>query len=128
MSSKSYDSRTQATHFQKIRLDMNSRRRRAPPKICLDCKETNESVKIFSDKINRIEDIVNKFHKNFPKKTKKISIFHAKFTLNNIPCELEYDLSHFTLENLQKLANFTIQNCNNNIISNDDNNNFSTKK
>ncbi|EXX67503.1 uncharacterized protein OCT59_002997 [Rhizophagus irregularis] len=46
-------------------------------------------------------------------KTNKISIFRAKFTLNSVPCELEYDLSRFTLENLQKLADFATQNCNN---------------
>ncbi|RIA95197.1 hypothetical protein C1645_817042 [Glomus cerebriforme] len=38
----------------------------------------------------------------------------AKFTLNNVPCELEYNLSDFSLEDLQKLAIFS---CNNNKYS-----------
>ena len=38
--------------------------------------------------------------------------------LNNMPCELlEYDLSKFTLENLQKFVIFTTQNCNNSSAS-----------
>jgi hypothetical protein len=52
--------------------------------------------------------LVDRF-KNLPKrKIDKISKFNAKFKLNNIPCEVEYDLSHFTLENLQNLANFMV--------------------
>ena len=47
-------------------------------------------------------------------KNNKFSMFNAKFTLNNVPCELEYDLSKFNLENLQKLVIFTTQKFNNN--------------
>ncbi|CAB4390494.1 hypothetical protein RhiirA1_415533 [Rhizophagus irregularis] len=112
MSSINYEQRT--PYMQKIGLNTNSRRiKRKPQKLCPGCKETDDSVKIFSNKVNRIEEIVNNFHKNFTRKTNRISIFRAKFTLNNIPCELEYDLSNFTLESLQKLANFATQSCNN---------------
>jgi hypothetical protein len=117
MSTKNYEQRT--PYIQKIGLNINSRRIiRKPMKHCSDCKETENYVKTFSNKVKRIEEIVNNFHKNFPKKTNanQVSIFRAKFTIDNIPCELEYDLSNFTLENLQKLANFTTtQNCNNDI-------------
>ena len=83
--------------------------------MCPDCKETKDCIKLISSKVNRIEEIVNNFDANLPKwETNQFAIFKAKFTLNNIPCELEYDLSNFTLENLQKLVMFTTQNCNNN--------------
>jgi hypothetical protein len=36
--------------------------------ILIDCKETNEYVNLVSNKINRLEELVNNFHKNFPKK------------------------------------------------------------
>ncbi|GES95478.1 hypothetical protein GLOIN_2v1648644 [Rhizophagus clarus] len=113
MSSKIYEQKI--PYIQKTRLNNNSIRiRRRPQKSCPDCKETKECVDFFSNKINRLEELANNFHKNLYKtNTKQISVFHSKFTLNGIPCELEYDLSHFTLENLQKLANFTTQNCNN---------------
>ncbi|CAB4390497.1 unnamed protein product [Rhizophagus irregularis] len=100
--------------MQKIRLDSGGKRiRKKPVKPCQDCKETNDCIKLFSNKINRLEEIVGNFRKNIPKKTNEISLFRAKFTLNSVPCELEYDLSRFTLESLQKLADFTTQNCNN---------------
>jgi hypothetical protein len=109
MSSRNYEQKIPLT--QKIRLNNKSIRiKRKPQKSCQDCKETNEYVNFVSNKVNKLEELVNNFHKNFPKKnTRKISVFHTKFTLNGIPCELEYDLFHFTLENLQKLANFTTQ-------------------
>uniref|UniRef100_U9SYP0 Uncharacterized protein n=1 Tax=Rhizophagus irregularis (strain DAOM 181602 / DAOM 197198 / MUCL 43194) TaxID=747089 RepID=U9SYP0_RHIID len=99
---------------KKIRIDSGGKRiKKKPPKHCQNCKETNDCVKLFLNKTNRLEGIVGNFRKNLPKKTNKISIFRAKFTLNSVPCELEYDLSCFTLENLQKLADFTTQNFNN---------------
>ncbi|CAG8684208.1 1813_t:CDS:1, partial [Funneliformis caledonium] len=86
-----------------------------PPKLCPDCKDTNNCVKLFSGKVNRIEEIVDNFCSGLPKKkAEKFSIYNTKFLLNNVPCEIEYDLANFTLEELQKLANFTIQNNNNN--------------
>ncbi|RIA95181.1 hypothetical protein C1645_817027 [Glomus cerebriforme] len=113
-SKKNYEQRTRGTPYvQKINLsDNNKRIRRNPPKLCPDCKETNDCVKSLSNRVNKIEEIVDNL-KNLPKKKpEKLSIFHAKFTLNNIPCELEYDLSNFSLENLHKLVIFTTQNCN----------------
>ncbi|GES95499.1 hypothetical protein GLOIN_2v1781086 [Rhizophagus clarus] len=83
----------------------NRRVRRKPPKFCHNCKETNDCVKIISSKVNKIEEIVNNFYTNLPKKNnQQFSTFNAKFTLNNVPCEVEYDLSEFSLDNLQKLA------------------------
>src|SRR6266516_2231649 len=117
MSSKNnYEQTRRTPYVQKINLSNNNMRtRRKPPKLCPDCKETNDCIKLFSNKVNKIEETVNNFYKNLRKKeTRQVSIFNAKFTLNNIPCELEYDLSNFTLENLQKLVIFTTQNCNNN--------------
>ena len=88
------------------------RTERNSPKLCPDCKETTNCVKLFSNKVNRIEEIVNDFYKNpLKSQDKRFSVFNAKFNLNNVPCELEYDLSGFTLENLQKLVIFTTQNC-----------------
>ncbi|GES84865.1 hypothetical protein GLOIN_2v1868012 [Rhizophagus clarus] len=46
-------------------------------------------------------------------KDRQLSIFNAKFTLNNVPCEIEYDLSEISLENLHNLAIFTTQNSSN---------------
>src|SRR5436190_23457078 len=113
MSSKNYERRTRGLPYvQKINLGNNNSRRtkRTPPKLCPDCKETNECVKIISNKVNRIEEIVDNFHRNLTKReSKRSSAFNIQFTLNNVPCELEYDLSNFTLENLQKLAFFTTQ-------------------
>jgi hypothetical protein len=123
MSCKQRTRRTQPYEVQKICLNSNRRIRRKPPKLCPDCKETNDCVKLLSDKLNRIEEQVDNFPKTFPKKvSNKFSVFNAKFTLNNVPCELEYDLSKFTFENLQKLAIATTQNCNNN-----NNDNFNNK-
>ncbi|GET63590.1 hypothetical protein GLOIN_2v1782088 [Rhizophagus irregularis DAOM 181602=DAOM 197198] len=81
---------------------------RNPQKLCYNCEETIDCVKLVSNKVNKIEEIVNNF-KNIKKKPEKLSKFNAKFTLNNVPCELEYDLSSFTLENLQKLVAITTQ-------------------
>ena len=93
-----------------VNLDNN---KRIPPKPCSE--ETNDYVsKLVSGKLDRIEEIINNFDKNLSNQsTAEFSKFNAKFTLNNVPCELEYDLSNFTLENLQKLVMFTTQNCNN---------------
>ena len=52
--------------------------------------------------------------------------FGANFTLNNVPCELEYNLSKFTFENLQKLVIATTQNYNNNNNDNFNNSKFPT--
>ncbi|GBC01804.1 hypothetical protein RclHR1_04340001 [Rhizophagus clarus] len=117
MSLKSNETRTYGAPYQvhKINLNNDNRRfRRKPPKYCPDCKETDDCIKTFSNKVNRIEEVVNDFHKKCSKnKIEKCSIFNAKFTLNNVPCELEYDLSEFSLDNLQKLAISTTQNFNN---------------
>ncbi|GES95525.1 hypothetical protein GLOIN_2v1559399 [Rhizophagus clarus] len=106
MSSKNnYEQRT--PYVQRINLS-NKRTRRKSPRLCPDCKETNDCIKHLSSKVNKVEEIVNRFYKNLrtKKETRQISVFNAKFLLNNVPCELEYDLSNFTLENLQKLVNF----------------------
>jgi hypothetical protein len=123
MLSKIHESKnTQRTYVQKINLNLSMKKTKTRPKLCLDCEATTDCINLFSNKINRIEEIVNSYYKNFPKKkVEKFSVFNAKFTLNNIPCELEYDLSNFTLENLQKLTIFTTQNYNNNIIAKDSN-------
>ncbi|CAB5366480.1 unnamed protein product [Rhizophagus irregularis] len=117
MSSKNYEPRTGgAPYIQRIKLcnSNNKKARRKPLKLCSDCKETKACVSLISSKVNRIEEIINNYHKNPKKKIEQISKFNTKFTLNNVPCELEYDLSNFTLENLQKLAIFTTQNYSNN--------------
>src|SRR5271163_3056091 len=109
----SYKKRTRKTpsYVQKISFDTfdstgcSNRRIRKKPKLCPDCIETNDCVKLLSSKVNRIEEIINNFDKNLQKKnTTQFSKFNARFTLNSVPCELEYDLSNFSLENLQKLA------------------------
>ena len=99
-------------YVQEINLDNN---KRIPPKPCSDCKETIDCVlKLVSGKLDRIEEIINNFDKNLSSQnTAEFSKFNAKFTLNNVPCELEYDLSNFNLEDLQKLAILTAQVCNN---------------
>ena len=105
-----------APYVQKINLSNHDRRtKRRPPKSCPDCNESDNYIRTFSNKVSRIEEIINNYHKNFPKKNKikQFSTFRTSFTLNNIPCKLEYNLSNFTLENLQKLVIFTTQNCNN---------------
>lgn len=114
MSSKQRTRRTQP-YVQKINLDINNKRiRKRPPNNCPDCKETSDCVKLISNKINKIEEIVNNFDKNLQKRNEnQFSTFNAKFTLNNVCCELEYDLSKFTLENLQKLVIVTTQIYNN---------------
>ncbi|GES95476.1 hypothetical protein GLOIN_2v1648665 [Rhizophagus clarus] len=122
MSSRNYEPRAVGTPYvQKIKLvENNKRTRRKPSKSCSNCKEAKDCISLFSSKVNRIEEIVNNCHKISKKKIQKISTFNTKFILNNAPCELEYDLSNFTLENLQKLAIFTTQNC----FNNDDNDNI----
>src|SRR2546421_9503293 len=111
MSSKNYDQRL---YVQKINLGNNNRRTRSKPKLCPNCKDTSNCVKLFSNKINKIEGIVNDL-KNLPqRKADKFSVFKTRFTLNNVPCELEYNLSKFALEDLQKLVIFTTPNCNDN--------------
>jgi hypothetical protein len=70
--------------------------------------------------LDRIEGIVNNLKNPQKKKSDKLSKFNAKFTLNNVPCELEYDLSSFTLENLQKLVVITTQFYDPNSSSSDD--------
>ncbi|CAB4376583.1 unnamed protein product [Rhizophagus irregularis] len=116
MSSKNYGKKACGTppYVQKFRFE-NKIKKRKPLKNCFDCKEMSDSVKLFSSKVNKIEEVINNFYKNPIKKNKNnhFSIFNAKFTLNNIPCELEYDLSKFSLENLHKLVIFTTQHCNN---------------
>src|SRR6266540_447375 len=122
MSSKNYDQKARMVPYvRKIHLINNNRRsRRKPPKLCPDCKDTNNCVKLFSSKVNRIEEIVDDFYKNLSKKrTEQFSLYNAKFTVNNVPCELEYDLSSFTLEELQKLVKFTTQNFNSNVKINE---------
>ena len=101
------------SYVQKINLDNNERI--TPPKPCPDCKETNDCVlKLVSGRLDRIEEIINNFDKNLSNQsTAEFSKFNAKFTLNNVPCELEYNLSNFNLEDLQKLAILTAQICNN---------------
>ncbi|GBB89639.1 hypothetical protein RclHR1_01640001 [Rhizophagus clarus] len=114
--SQKISTRGTSPYVQKIVLNSNGSRRvkRKPPKLCPDCKETNDCVKIISSKVNKIEETVNNFYKNLPKKNNyQFSTFNAKFTLNNVPCEVEYDLSKFSLDSLQKLVIFTTQNCDN---------------
>src|SRR5437870_4442755 len=116
MLSRIYEPRTRGTPYvQKINLSTNNKKTKRRPKLCPDCEETTNCINLLSNKVNRIEEIVNSYYKNLPKrkteKLSKLSVFNMKFTLNNIPCELEYDLSNFTLENLQKLSSFTTQNC-----------------
>ncbi|CAI2200188.1 17815_t:CDS:1, partial [Funneliformis geosporum] len=84
-----------------------------PPNQCPDCKNTDDNVKLFSNRVTRIEEIIDNFNER-PQKTnsERFSIFNAKFTLKNVPCEIEYDLASFTIEELQKLANITTQNFN----------------
>jgi hypothetical protein len=127
MSSENYGPKTfEAPYAQIINLNNdNSKRTRGKySKLsCSYCKDTSDSVNLLASKVNKIEEIINNF-KNRPRKKPELSLFNAKFTLNNIPCELEYDLSNFTLESLQKLASFTTQNFDNNIIINDYSNSF----
>ncbi|RIA95182.1 hypothetical protein C1645_734235 [Glomus cerebriforme] len=113
MSSTNYEQNTRNTPYvQKINLGNNNRRtRKKPPKLCLDCKKTTDCIKLLSNKVNKLEEVVNNFKNPPKKKPDKFSTFNAKFTLNDVPCELEYDLANFSLENLHKLVIFTTQNC-----------------
>ncbi|GBB89646.1 hypothetical protein RclHR1_01640008 [Rhizophagus clarus] len=109
-------------YIQKINLDNSKRIRKKPPKPCPDCKETIDCVKLISNKVDKIEEIINNF-KNLhlqKKKSIKLSKFNAKFTLNNVPCEVEYDLPNFTVESLQKLLVITTQLYNPNSSPSDD--------
>ncbi|CAI2161518.1 1442_t:CDS:1 [Funneliformis geosporum] len=112
MLNKNYEKKSRMIPYvRKINLNNdNKSARRKPPKFCLDCKETDNCVKLFSNKVNKIEELVDNLYNNQKKKTEKFSIYNAKFTLNNIPCEIEYDLANFTLDELEKLGKFTIQN------------------
>ncbi|PKC71044.1 hypothetical protein RhiirA1_454022 [Rhizophagus irregularis] len=60
------------------------------PKICSDCKEMSDSIKLISSKANKTEEVIDDFYKNPIKKNKvnQFSIFNAKFAL-------DYDLSKF---------------------------------
>lgn len=57
----------------------------------------------------KLKKIVDNF-KNLPKnKTDdKLSMFHAKFSLNDVPCELEYDLSMFYIRSYKIMGYFKI--------------------
>ncbi|CAG8483259.1 596_t:CDS:1 [Funneliformis caledonium] len=102
--------------IQKINLNNHNNGRiskRKTPNLCPDCKNTDHDAKLFSNRITRVEEIIDNFNERLQKKNpERFSIFNAKFTLNSVPCELEYDLASFSLEELQKLANFTTQNFN----------------
>ncbi|SRR6266498_96195 len=112
MPSKNYEQKSRIIPYVR-KFDLNNNRK--TPNLCPDCKDTENQVKLISDKVNRIKEIVDNFYNRLPKKkSEQLSIFNARFTLNNVPCELEYDLKNFTLEELQKLANFTTQNFNSN--------------
>jgi|tagenome__1003787_1003787.scaffolds.fasta_scaffold15994579_1 hypothetical protein len=66
------------------------------PNLCPDYKNTKKCFMLFSSK-----SIVDNFYKDFSKKNaEKLSIFNAKLTLNNAPCELE---CNFTIA---KISNF----------------------
>ena len=111
MSSKDYEPRTNK-YVRKISLSNNYRRiKRKSQKPCPACKETNDCIKLLSNKVSKIEEIVDNFKNVQKKRTDKLSMFNMKFSLNDVPCELEYDLSKFTLENLQKLVVFTTKDC-----------------
>ncbi|PKC72226.1 hypothetical protein RhiirA1_452583 [Rhizophagus irregularis] len=58
-------------------------------------KKRAERRHMFKKFVNIIEEVNDNFYKNPIKKNKinQLNIFNAKFTLNNVPCELEYDLS-----------------------------------
>src|SRR5205814_4146263 len=94
-----YVQKSRGPYMQKINLDNNKRIRRKPPKLCSDCKETNDCIlKLVSGRLDRIEEIINNFDKNLSNQsTAEFSKFNAKFTMNNVPCELEYNLSDFNL-------------------------------
>ncbi|PKY56957.1 hypothetical protein RhiirA4_477643 [Rhizophagus irregularis] len=99
MSSKNYGQKTCETppYVQKIQFE-NKTKKSNPPKICSDCKETSDSVKLFSSKVNKLEEVIDNSYENPIKKNKtnQFCIFNnSKFTLNNVSCELEYDLSKF---------------------------------
>ncbi|RGB41208.1 hypothetical protein C1646_752384 [Rhizophagus diaphanus] len=82
MSSKNYGQRSCET--PQIRFE-NKIKKRNSPKICSDCEEMSDSDKLFSSKVNKIEEVNDNFYKNPIKKNKinQFSIFNAKFTSNN---------------------------------------------
>ncbi|GBB83579.1 hypothetical protein RclHR1_10290001 [Rhizophagus clarus] len=112
MSSKNYESN------RRINLSNDNSRKRTRRKLsCSDCKDTTDCVKLLSNKVTRVEEIINNFkNRDRLRKKPELSIFNAKFTLNNLPYDLEYDLSNFSLEYLLTLAKFTTQGYDNNII------------
>ncbi|CAG8578845.1 5844_t:CDS:2 [Funneliformis caledonium] len=115
MSNKNYKKKPiMIPYVRKINLtDDNKRTKRKPPKLCPDCNESDNFNKLFSNKFNRIEEMVANIYNNLQKKkTENFSIYNEKFTLNNVPCEIEYDLKNFTLQELEKLGKFTIKNSN----------------
>jgi hypothetical protein len=78
-------------YIQKINLDNNKKIRRKPPKLCYNCKETIDCVKLVSNKVDRIEGIVNNLKNPQKKKSDKLSKFNAKFTLNCDADSMEVD-------------------------------------
>lgn len=99
-------------YSQKVNLKDNSdKRKKLAFERCFSCKETNKAINFLASKVDRVEKIVKNLEDISSKnKTKNdFSKFSINFCLNNIPCELEYNLSSFSLENLQKLAVFTVQ-------------------
>ncbi|RIA95195.1 hypothetical protein C1645_734242 [Glomus cerebriforme] len=64
-SKKNYEQKTHITPYvQKINLCNNKRIRKKPPKLCPDCKETNDYVKSLSLRVNKIEEIVGMSENN----------------------------------------------------------------
>ncbi|GBB89647.1 hypothetical protein RclHR1_01640009 [Rhizophagus clarus] len=108
----SYKQSRAQPYIQKINLDNNKRIRKKPSKPCSNCKETIDCVKLISNKVDKIEEIINNFKNLQKEKSDKFSIFKANFTLNNVTCGLEYDLSNFNLDYLHKLVAVTTQSYN----------------
>jgi hypothetical protein len=70
MSSKNCEQKSRGIpyHVQKISLgNNNGRTRKNPPKLCPDCKETKDCIKLISNKLSRIEELVLRlFQKRMP--------------------------------------------------------------
>ncbi|CAB5383274.1 unnamed protein product [Rhizophagus irregularis] len=85
MSSKNYGKNTCGTppYVSKIRFENKIKKK--PPKICSDCKETSDSVKLISSKANKTEEIIDDFYKNPIRKKKlhKLVIFTTQHCNNN---------------------------------------------
>ncbi|PKK73948.1 hypothetical protein RhiirC2_775423 [Rhizophagus irregularis] len=101
MSLKNYEQKTCGTppYVQNICFENNACKiikESKTQKVCSDCKEMRDSVKLISSKTSKTEEVIDDFYKNPIRKSKinQFSIFDAKFILNNVPCELEYDLSN----------------------------------